>query len=151
VTTVGEVSGLMTDWKTFIALVLVFGAAPGLFIRLLVKLYPKSHPRRAELVAELYSVRRWEQPFWVAETGVVCLFEGPAARRAQKKTKSGSKPTRVSVKPLRPSLSWEAARTGRWAAFAAPQERRKNRTAREPAASAESRSIGRPSRFGGHH
>ena len=56
--------------------IVVFGFAPGFCLRLIVLAYPRSDPRRTELMAELYAVPRIERPLWVAEQVEVALFEG---------------------------------------------------------------------------
>jgi hypothetical protein len=63
-------------WPTLGLLLLVFGFAPGAVLRLIVLMYPPDHPRRRELIAELYVVPRIERPFWVAEQVETALFEG---------------------------------------------------------------------------
>ncbi|WP_148286371.1 hypothetical protein [Microbacterium sp. B19] len=60
--------------------VLVWGFAPGLVNRLMARIYPTTDPRRREMIAELYTVPRWEQPFWVAQQAERALFEGIPAR-----------------------------------------------------------------------
>ncbi|MGH2843465.1 MAG: hypothetical protein ACRDKL_07770, partial [Solirubrobacteraceae bacterium] len=45
--------------------------------------YPRTDPRRAELIAELYAVTRIQRPLWVAEQLEVALFEGLGNRLAQ--------------------------------------------------------------------
>ena len=64
-----------SPWSLVLVLI-VFGFAPGACLRLIVLLYPRGHPRRAELIAELYTVPRVERPLWVAEQLEVALFEG---------------------------------------------------------------------------
>jgi hypothetical protein len=59
---------------------LVFGLAPRLVLRLIVRIFPKEDLRRRELVAELHAVPRWERPFWVAEQLEVAVMEGIPAR-----------------------------------------------------------------------
>jgi hypothetical protein len=61
--------------------VLIFGFLPGFMLRLIVKVYPPDHPRRRELVAELYTIKRIERPFFVAEQLETALFEGLPARK----------------------------------------------------------------------
>jgi hypothetical protein len=56
--------------------VVVFGFVPGFCLRLIILAYPRSDPRRAELIAELYAVSRIQRPLWVAEQLEVALFEG---------------------------------------------------------------------------
>jgi hypothetical protein len=75
-----ELFEAVASWRTLLVVLLVFGVAPGLVLRLIVLLYPKSHPRRKELVAELYVVPRWERPLFVAEQLEVGLTEGVPAR-----------------------------------------------------------------------
>jgi hypothetical protein len=53
----------------------VYGFAPGAALRVIVRVYPKGHPRRNELIGELYSRPRWERPFFVAEQLETALFE----------------------------------------------------------------------------
>lgn len=60
--------------------IVVFGFAPGFCLRLIVLVYPRSDPRRVELIAELYRVPRIERPLWVAEQMEVALFEGVSQR-----------------------------------------------------------------------
>ncbi|MGH3753458.1 MAG: hypothetical protein ACRDRP_12315 [Pseudonocardiaceae bacterium] len=82
-------------WRTlllvWVLVCIVFGFAPGFCLRLIVLAYPRGDPRRAELIAELYSVPRIERPVWVAEQLEVALFEGlghrvSARRRARAQT-----------------------------------------------------------------
>ena len=54
------------SWPSLLVL-LVFGFAPGFCLRLIVLAYPRSDPRRAELIAELYAVPRVQRPLGVAE------------------------------------------------------------------------------------
>lgn len=70
-----ELVEAVVSWQTLLAVLLVFGVAPGVVLRLIVLLYPKGHPRRNELVAELYVVPRWERPLFVAEQLEVGLTE----------------------------------------------------------------------------
>lgn len=71
-------------WPTLLVALAIFGAAPNLALRLLLRAYPKDHPRRAELWAELQVVPRWERPFWVCEQVDGALFEGLKSRRRRK-------------------------------------------------------------------
>jgi hypothetical protein len=70
---------LASPWNLLWALV-GFGFAPGFCLRLIVMLYPSEHPRRRELVAELYTMKRAERPLFVAEQLETALFEGLGAR-----------------------------------------------------------------------
>jgi hypothetical protein len=72
-------------WPTLAAAVLVFGLGPGVVLRMIVLFYPRSNPRRQELLGELYHVPRIERPFWVAEQLEVALFEGLPARFKSRK------------------------------------------------------------------
>lgn len=65
----------------------VFGFTPGFVLRMIVLLYPKGDPRRRELVAELYMMRRIERPMWVAEQIETGLFEGIGARRRARRSR----------------------------------------------------------------
>jgi hypothetical protein len=59
-----------------LALALIYGFAPGAFLRLIVLAFHRDDPRRRELLAELRAVPRWERPMWVFEQLEVALFEG---------------------------------------------------------------------------
>ena len=71
-----ELMHAVTSWPSLLLVVVVFGLAPGLCLRLIVLSYPRGDPRRAELIAELYAVPRIQRPLWVAEQLEVALFEG---------------------------------------------------------------------------
>jgi hypothetical protein len=60
-----------------------FGLLPGLILRLLVLLYPKEHPRREELFAELYApeMGRFERFEWVFQQVETAFRQGPALRK----------------------------------------------------------------------
>src|SRR5262249_8212633 len=64
------------SWPTLGCALLVYGFAPGALLRLIVLLYPRKHPRRRELIGELYAYPRIMRPFWVAEQLETALFEG---------------------------------------------------------------------------
>jgi hypothetical protein len=55
-------------------------ASPGFPLRLLVLIYERGDPHRAELVAELYGVHRLKRPFWVAEQIETAIFDGLGPR-----------------------------------------------------------------------
>jgi hypothetical protein len=79
-------SGLLTQllsWKAVLVVAAVFGFAPGAALRLIVLAFPRSDPRRRELLAELRAVPRLERPAWVAEQLEVALAEGMAGRLAR--------------------------------------------------------------------
>lgn len=75
-----ELLEVAASWPSLLLVLLVFGFAPGFCLRLIVLMYPRSNPRRAELIAELYAVPRIQRPLWVAEKLEVALFEGLAHR-----------------------------------------------------------------------
>lgn len=79
-------------WPTLGLALFVFGLAPGIALRLIVLLYPRSSDRRKELIGELYHVPRIERPFWVAEQLEVAFFEGlPERFSAWRNKKSASR------------------------------------------------------------
>ena len=63
-------------WQLLIVAVAVYGFFPGVVLRFILLAFRRSDPRRAEILAELRAVPRWERPFWVAEQVEVALFEG---------------------------------------------------------------------------
>jgi hypothetical protein len=71
-----ELLDVVASWPSLILVIVVFGFTPGLCLRLLVLAYPRSDPRRTELIAELYAVPYIQRPLWVAEQLEVALFEG---------------------------------------------------------------------------
>jgi hypothetical protein len=71
-----ELMQTVASWPSLLLVVVVFGLAPGLCLRLIVLAYPRGDPRRAELIAELYAVSRIQRLLWVAEQLEVALFEG---------------------------------------------------------------------------
>jgi hypothetical protein len=75
-------------WPTLGAAILVFGFAPGVVLRLILLLYRKDHPRRRELLGELYAVPMIERPFWVAQQLEVAFFEGLPSRFATRRRMS---------------------------------------------------------------
>jgi hypothetical protein len=70
------------SWPTLGCALLVWGFAPGALLRLIILLFPPDHPRRRELLGELYGVPRIDRPFWVAEQLEAALSEGLGGRLA---------------------------------------------------------------------
>lgn len=68
------------SWQNLLLIVVVFGIAPRLCLRLIVRAYPRSHPRRTELITQLNAVPRIQRLLWVAEQLEIALFEGLAPR-----------------------------------------------------------------------
>jgi hypothetical protein len=73
----------LLSWKALLVAVGVFGFAPGAALRLILLAFPRSDPRRRELLADLHAVPRWERPLWVAEQLEVAIAEGLAGRMAR--------------------------------------------------------------------
>lgn len=75
----------LADPVSLLLIPLVFGLMPGVLLRVLVRLYPQGHPRREELLGELYSMGYWRRPIFVAEVVETALAEGLSQRwRARK-------------------------------------------------------------------
>lgn len=72
---------LARDWRVLLLVVVAFGLAPGVVLRLLVRAYPRDHPRREELLGELYAMDFVKRPLWVAQQIETAVFEGLPARR----------------------------------------------------------------------
>jgi len=70
----------IVSWPALLIALLVFGFAPGAFLRVVVLAFHLDDPRRQELLAELHAVPRIERPFWVCEQLEVALFEGLGER-----------------------------------------------------------------------
>ncbi len=81
---------------------LTFGLVPGLVLNLAVLFYPKDHPRRRELVAEMDAVPYFKRALWVFQALQVTLTEGlPARVRSHRaaRRKSSDKPDGPETKP----------------------------------------------------
>jgi hypothetical protein len=78
-----EVIKLLGSWQavtTYFGLAFLVGFVPGASLRLILRIYPKGHPRRQELMAELYAMPRFERPFFVCEQLEMAVGEGLPAR-----------------------------------------------------------------------
>jgi hypothetical protein len=75
-----ELMEAIASWQNLLLIVVVFGIAPGLCLRLIVRAYPRSHPRRTELITQLYAMPRIQRLLWVAEQLEIALFEGLVPR-----------------------------------------------------------------------
>ncbi|SFO88836.1 hypothetical protein [Amycolatopsis rubida] len=89
---------LVMTWGigTLFMTALVFGFFPTFVVNVLARIYPKGHPRRDELIAELRDVPRREQLIWVAEQFATLLFDGVPARvqnavRKRRQARSGQR------------------------------------------------------------
>jgi len=76
---------LVKSPSTYLVAILIFSVLPKLVLQLMVKIYPKGHPRRKELLAECAFIKRRVRPFWVAENVVTALFDGVPVRIRQLK------------------------------------------------------------------
>lgn len=75
-----ELIQAVTSWRLLLAVLLIFGLAPGLLLRIIVLAFHRDDPRRRELRGELINVPRWERPVWVFEQLEVALVEGLGER-----------------------------------------------------------------------
>lgn len=91
-----ELVEVAADWRLLLLALLIFGVAPGVLLRVLVHVYPKDHPRREELVGELYGITMAARPFWVAQQLETALFEGIPARARRHRDLSTRRPLRPS-------------------------------------------------------
>ena len=71
-----EVLPFLVSWQTWVSVVLMFGIAPGLMLRLISLAFHPSDPRRKELLGELPHVPYLERPLWVAQQLEVAVCEG---------------------------------------------------------------------------
>jgi hypothetical protein len=86
-------------WHLLIVAVAVYGFFPGVVLRFILLAFRRSDPRRAEILAELRAVPRWERPFWVAEQAEVALFEG-LLERIKARLKADRTGTAISIGPI---------------------------------------------------
>lgn len=75
-----ELIEAVVSWPTLLLAIGVFSLVPGVVLHLAVMIYPRDHPRRRELIADLAIVPRLERPFWVTEQLVTVIFEGVPLR-----------------------------------------------------------------------
>lgn len=71
-----ELLNTLVDLKAFLLVLIVFGVAPGVVVRLMSFAFHRDDPRRQEMRAEFYAVPRLSRPLWVAEQVEVVIFEG---------------------------------------------------------------------------
>lgn len=75
------IGALLAGGGGFLLIVgLAFGFAPGLLAKLIAIAYPPKDPRRAEMIAEIYTIPYKERPLWVFEQAERALTEGIPAR-----------------------------------------------------------------------
>lgn len=66
--------------QTVLITMLIFGFAPGVTLRVIIRAWPHDHPRRRELMAELKAVPYVERLLWVAEQVESAIFDGLPTR-----------------------------------------------------------------------
>jgi hypothetical protein len=69
--------------SSLLILLVVFGFAPVFTVRLFVHLYPPNHPRRHELIAELYKLKRIPRVFYATEVIATAVLEASASGSRQ--------------------------------------------------------------------
>lgn len=75
----------IVHWRLLILVLVVFGFAPGAALRIIVLAYPRTSPRRAELIAELYAMPPIARPRWVFEQLELALFTGVPERTSERR------------------------------------------------------------------
>ncbi|MET9264151.1 hypothetical protein [Amycolatopsis sp. NPDC004079] len=108
-----ELAGHLATWGagTLFLTALVFGFFPVFAVNLLARVYPKGHPRRAELVAELHDVPRRERLIWVAEQLATVLFDGVPERVRARRRDASVERERREFQELTPVEQMERLRT----------------------------------------
>jgi hypothetical protein len=86
-------------WQLLIVALAVYGFFPGVVLRFILLAFRRSDPRRAEILAELRAVSRWERPFWVAEQAEVALFEG-LLERIKPRLKTSRMRSAIPIGPI---------------------------------------------------
>ena len=84
---------LISPWS-FAMVLVVFGLIPNVVIRLVALFYPRGHPRRAELIAELYAVPHRNRPLWVLDQVWLGVGEGLRLRREDRRAKNRNRARR---------------------------------------------------------
>jgi hypothetical protein len=77
---VNELLTAVESWRALGTVLVVFGAAPGLALRLLLLLLPSDDSRRKELLGEFYAVPHVKRPLWVASLVELVVWEGLGER-----------------------------------------------------------------------
>ncbi len=72
----------LLSWHALVLPLVIFGCAPRLALRIIVRAWHPEDLRREELLAEFYSVPRLERPLWVAEQLEAAVCEGLQKRFA---------------------------------------------------------------------
>jgi hypothetical protein len=67
-------------WPLLVIVVVCWGIAPTLIVRLASMLYPREDPRRQEMVAEMHAVPRRERPLWALEEATRAIWDGVPER-----------------------------------------------------------------------
>ncbi|UOX92845.1 hypothetical protein MUY14_20280 [Amycolatopsis sp. FBCC-B4732] len=77
-----DLLALVTEWGvgTMLTVATLFGFFPKFVVNLIVLVYPRDHPRRRELPAELDAVPVRERLTWVFGQCATVLFDGVPAR-----------------------------------------------------------------------
>jgi len=71
-----ELVDAVASWHALVLALVIWGFAPRAVLRLIVLVFHRDDPRRAEMLGEIHAVPRAERPFWVMEQLEVALFEG---------------------------------------------------------------------------
>lgn len=69
--------------RPLLGLVFAYAVCPYAVLWLAVRLWPRDHPRRAELLAEYDDISVLMRPFWVGDIATRCLLDGLAERVRQ--------------------------------------------------------------------
>lgn len=79
-----KLAQLVMTWGvgTLFMAALIFGFFPTFVVNVLVRVYPKGHPRRRELIAEMEAIPRRERLIWTAEQVATALFDAVPSRIA---------------------------------------------------------------------
>lgn len=82
VSVTGEAAGIvdLIVGPRLLFLVIVYGFCPYSVLWVAVRIWPKDHPRRQELLGEFEHVAVWYRPIWVAEMVARALLDGTSAR-----------------------------------------------------------------------
>jgi hypothetical protein len=72
--------GQLVSWRTLLVLVVCYSVMPYLVLWIVVRCWPRDHPRRAEYLAEYDAVHLFMRPFWVADAAIRSLTDGLACR-----------------------------------------------------------------------
>ncbi|WP_344923597.1 hypothetical protein [Saccharopolyspora gregorii] len=110
-----ELISAAASWQSLVTILIVFGLAPGILLRLILLVYPKGDPRRIEHLASLYKMSWWERPLFVASQLEGAVSDGlPLRFKAYSKKKQAVERNRMQAEIMDEDGVTHEARVSQW-------------------------------------